>query len=120
MINPLLLRLISVFESVLNTLNAKKKEDEEKTSSGSEQANKESSSALPKGNGMFQGCIAGPVSRHHRVKRKQALDNNAHLFTIESPIEDENDFDATPIVEEQWTQDAKRAKMELEEYEDID
>jgi len=83
------------------------------------------SAALPNvpSTSMFQGCIAVPVLSHHRNKRKHAIENNSHLFTVESMSNDDenNDFfSQQPIIEEQWAQDAKKAKLELEEYEDVD
>ena len=72
--------------------------------------------------GLLQGCIAGPVNNFNRRKGKR--EHNAHLFAVESPLRDENeqeDFDySEPISEDQWTTDAKKAKLELEVYEDVD
>ena len=53
----------------------------------------------------------------HRRKRE----HNAHLFAVESPLQDEDqEYESQTITEEQWTTDAKKAKMELEDYEDVD
>ena len=66
----------------------------------------------------MQSCIAAPVLNMHRRKRE----HNAHLFAVESPLQDEEqEFESSQtITEEQWTTDAKKAKMELEDYEDVD
>ena len=65
----------------------------------------------------MQGCIASPLLNIHRRKRE----HNAHLFAVESPLQDEDqEFESQTISEEQWTTDAKKAKMELEDYEDVD
>ena len=65
----------------------------------------------------MQGCIASPLLNIHRRKREY----NAHLFAVESPLQDEDqEFESQTISEEQWTTDAKKAKMELEDYEDVD
>jgi len=69
--------------------------------------------------GLLQGCIAGPVKDFNRRKRE----HNAHLFAVESPVHngDSDDIDySQTISEDQWTTDAKKAKMELEDYEDVD
>jgi len=69
--------------------------------------------------GLLRGCIAGPVKNFNRQKRE----HNAHLFAVESPVHDgdSDDIDYTQqISEDQWTTDAKKAKLELEDYEDVD
>lgn len=77
-----------------------------------------SSPSIP--SSMYQGCIAVPVLSYNRNRRKHALDNNAHLFTVESPSNDDDNDYGVPLVEEQWSKDAKKAKMELEDYGDVD
>ena len=75
--------------------------------------------------GMFNGCIATSIQSSNRRKRSHnvAVEHNSHLFAPESPSkgEDEEDHDdkSTPS-EEEWTHDAKKAREELEEYEDVD
>lgn len=79
--------------------------------------------------GLFNGCIATSIMASNRLKRTNLLrmnpaENNCHLFAPETPSkegDEDGDGDSTPpIIEEEWTHDAKKAREELEEYEDVD
>merc|ERR1711936_1232433 len=61
-------------------------------------------------------CIAGPVlaANRSRKKRMRKMDHNAHLFAVDK-VPPNNDSDSEP---EQF--DSKKAKMELDEYADVD
>merc|ERR1712241_66507 len=79
---------------------------------------------------MFNGCIATSILTSNRRKRALTAntptgctENNSHLFAPESPVRDnvnEDQDEPSPIIEEEWTHDAKKAREELEEYEDVD
>jgi len=80
---------------------------------------------------MFNGCIATSIMSSNSRKRalnaatpRGCIENNSHLFAPESPMKPDNDNgeegDSSPIIEEEWTHDAKKAREELEEYEDVD
>jgi len=112
-------RLILAFDSVLASYNAMvigKKDDLE-------------SDQLEVNDGLFNGCIATSIMANNRRKRTayqrmSPAENNCHLFAPEEPSKegDEVDQDDTPPIEEEeeWTHDAKKAREELEEYEDVD
>lgn len=79
--------------------------------------------------GLFNGCIATSIKATNRLKRTNLqrmnpAENNCHLFAPETPSkegDEDGDGDSTPpIIEEEWTHDAKKAREELEEYEDVD
>jgi len=74
--------------------------------------------------GMFNGCIATSIQSSNRRKRSHnvAVEHNSHLFAPESPSkgEDEEDDDKSTPSEEEWTHDAKKAREEFEQYEDVD
>ena len=83
----------------------------------------ESESKLEDGNlnmtgSMFNGCIASAVLNYNRKRKYAPVENNAHLFAVETPETEDNDGD--PVIEDQWERDEKKAKKELEEYEDVD
>ena len=70
---------------------------------------------------MFNGCIASAVINYNRKRKYAAIENNAHLFAVDTPaLDDDIGADGTPIIEEQWNSDEKKAKEELEEYDDVD
>jgi len=106
-------RLASSLESVLSKF---------KTESESKLKDEPSSSLHNiSGSSMFNGCIASAVMNYNRKRKYAAIENNAHLFAVDTPaLDDDIGADGTPIIEEQWNSDEKKAKEELEEYDDVD
>ena len=82
------------------------------------------SKELSVNDGMFTGCIATSILSNNRRKRSAVapIENNSHLFAPESPSkgDDDEDQEVSPPSEEEWTHDAKKAREEFEEYEDVD
>jgi len=68
-------------------------------------------------------CIAGPVlaANRSRKKRMRKMDHNAHLFAVDKvPPNNYSDEDSDDSDSEQEQFDSKKAKMELDEYADVD
>lgn len=68
-------------------------------------------------------CIAGPVlaANRSRKKRMRKKDHNVHLFAVDKvPPHNISDQDSDDTDSEPEQFDSKKAKMELDEYADVD
>lgn len=113
-------RLMAALDKVLSKYSTPPSENE------SNMGEEEASSSRAEFTEQFlhnRHCIAGPVlaANRSRKKRMRKMDHNAHLFAVDKvppnnySDEDSDDSDSEP---EQF--DSKKAKMELDEYADVD